>query len=548
MTEASRGSRDSMFRRAAVALFVCLLNAPAEGNNFRNDVQSQYSVRYTQKNRCKQARLTSFCIADGYIRSQNRPPNPFLYSNFYGSATTPILLRGGSTTIQKRKVTPSIDTNREGEIEVVDTSKNEEIIIPSSNPPPSSALSMAWSRRDLTVFLSSCFFMVLSASLVSFSPAPALIAEIGLDRATSTLSVIAACAALTEIIFSPALGSLLDSIGIKPALILAISCAAFMNGLVSMHSSVLTICAAKFTSMLCFASFTIASQVILSDISVSNPERMSSTLGIIAALSGCGFITGAIGAGRLSEFGLSVTYGTSAVVGALTAILVVVGMQETLLSSKRIPFRENKARLRKQLLQSPWSSCTRILFRHSKEVRRLAILIMIQSFPIHMNDTFQILVRSEWNINMKDFSSFFAMFGIISIFSNIVGSKLVVKLGIKYFTAIATLSSVLAPIGASLFSYRGLLLGNIIGFLGSSQMLGVTAALYMAGANSNVSQGELAGERSSFLALAKVIGPVWYSFLFVKGKKVFGTGFLPFWFNVGCGLAAFGISQRYLPS
>jgi len=321
-----------------------------------------------------------------------------------------------------------------------------------------------------------------------------------------------------------------------------------MNGLVSMHSSVLTICAAKFTSMLCFASFTIASQVILSDISVSNPERMSSTLGIIAALSGCGFITGAIGAGRLSEFGLSVTYGTSAVVGALTATLVVVGMRETLLSSKRIPFRENKARLRKQLLQSPWSSCTRILFRHSKEVRRLAILIMIQSFPIHMNDTFQILVRTEWNINMKDFSSFFAMFGIISIFSNIVGSKLVVKLGIKYFTAIATLSSVLAPIGASLFSYRGLLLGNIIGFLGSSQMLGVTAALYMAGANSNVSQGELAGERSSFLALAKVIGPVWYSFLFVKGKKVFGTGFLPFWFNVGCGLTAFGISQRYLPS
>ena len=91
-------------------------------------------------------------------------------------------------------------------------------------------------------------------------------------------------------------------------------------------------------------------------------------------------------------------------------------------------------------------------------------------------------------------------------------------------------------------------MGTIIGFLASSQMLGVTAAFYGEGAKSNVPQGELAGERSSFLAVAKVIGPLWYSFLYGAGKKVLGTGFLPFLFNIGCGLIAFGISQCYLPS
>jgi hypothetical protein len=256
---------------------------------------------------------------------------------------------------------------------------------------------------------------------------------------------------------------------------------------------------------------------------------------------------GAITAGKLSEFGLPATYGTSTVLAALTASLVYFGMNETLQSSKRIPFKENKTHLKKQLLQSPLSSCSRILFRHSKEVRILAIVIMMQSLPKHMNETFQILVRTEWNIDVKDFSSFLGVIGVINIFANIVGSQMVVKLGIKYFTAIATLSSVLAPIGASLFSFRGLVLGCVFGFLASSQMLGVTAALYVEGAKSNVPQGELAGERSSFLALAKVIGPILYSFLYVKGKEVFGTGFLPFWFNAGLGLAAFGISQRYLP-
>ena len=275
---------------------------------------------------------------------------------------------------------------------------------------------------------------------------------------------------------------------------------------------------------------------------------MSSVLGIYFALSAFAFFVGAIVAGKLSEFGLSVTYGTSMVVSALTAVLVLFGMQESLQPSKRIPFRENRPLIQKQLLQSPLLSCTSILFRHSKEVRTLAILIMIQSLPSHMHDTFQILVRSEWGVGMKEFSSFIAVYGMINIISNIVGSQLVVKLGIKHFTMIATLSTVLGPLGATLFSFRGILIGCFAGFLGPAQMLGVTSALYVEGAKSNVPQGELAGERSSFLALAKVVGPIWYSFLYVKGKKVFGTGLLPFLFNMGCGLTAFGISQRYLPS
>lgn len=436
-----------------------------------------------------------------------------------------MIMRGGGTTA------------------AVVAAKKSRNVKESSPPSSSTGEFVSWSRRDLALFQSSSFLIVLSLTIVGFSPAPTLIAKLGSERATSTLSILSACAALTQIVISPTLGSLLDSMGRKPALILTLLSIGLVNGAVSLHSSVFTICMAKFVGTLCIGLFFIASEVIVSDICASSPEKMGSTLGVQYALIGGAFFVGAIGAGWLSEFGLSVIYGVSTIVAFLTTLLVTFGITETLLPSKKIALQG--AAVKKQLLESPLS-CTRILFRHTKEVRVLALLLMVQSLPAFMGDTFQILAKTEWNLGTKDFSSFVAMFGIINIAANVVGSQMVVKLGIKKFTAFATLSAMLSPLGASFFSFRGLIVGSIMGFLGSAQMLGVTAALVAEGTKSGIPQGELAGERSSFLALMKVIGPIWYSMLYVKGKKFLGVGSLPFLFNAILAMIAFGISQYYL--
>ena len=395
------------------------------------------------------------------------------------------------------------------------------------------------------VMQSSSFMLVLSLALASFSPAPALIAKLGADRATSTLSVLAASAALIEIVLSPVVGSVIDSIGRKPVMggtVLAFSLA---NGVVSVNSScILCICFAKVIGMLCLSQFFVTSQAILSDIAANDPERLSAAMGIQMALSGAGFLIGSLIAGRLADFRLSFSYGASAFVGALAVMLVGFGMPETLPPSKRVPFETHAAR--KLILRSPLS-CTKLLFRHGSEVRILTILLLLQSLPQFMGAFFQIFASTEWKITTKEFSSFIAMWGVIGIFANTVGSVIVRRYGIKRFMGIATLSSMCAPIGASFFGFRGAVIGSVLGFLGAAQAMGIMAALVELGDASGVPHGELAGERASLVALLKVVGPILYSALYVQGRGKLGMKQLPFVFNIFLSAGAFAISQLHLP-
>jgi len=197
------------------------------------------------------------------------------------------------------------------------------------------------------------------------------------------------------------------------------------------------------------------------------------------------------------------------------------------------------------MLQSPFSS-TNLLLRRGKEVRILAIILLIQMFPVNNGDFFQIFAKTEWNMTTAGFSSLIAMFGILGILSNMTASVLVPKLGIKRFTSIAILCSACTPIGI-LFGFKGTVIGMSLGFLGMAQTLGTISQLMSQGEKSGVPRGELTGERSSLLALMKIIGPVLYSTLYIRGQKLWGVGILPFIFNIGLCITAFIICQLWFP-
>jgi MFS transporter, DHA1 family, tetracycline resistance protein len=406
-------------------------------------------------------------------------------------------------------------------------------------------INAAPAGRPLKVLQASSFLLVVSASLVAFSPATALTELLGADRATATLSGISASAALLEIALSPALGSILDSFGRKPVLLIVPLAFSLANAIVSVTPSVVPICAAKFVGMYSIGAFVIACQATTGDFTVDDPGQLSAALGVQRALVSAGFLVGALMAGSLSGFHLSVPYLASAITGTLAAIILHFGLPESLPLAKRVPFKA--ARMWSLVAQSPWS-CTRLLLHHGTQVRTLGFILMLQSLPQFMGDVFQIYATKEWHLTTKGFSSLMAMFGVLGIAANMMGSILVRRLGIKRFTSISAFSYLLSSLGAVFFGLEGFVVGSGIGFLGVAQQMGVSAALMSQGARSGLPQGELAGARASMIALLKVIGPIWYSVLYVQGRATLGLHFLPFLFNVALGVGSFLLCQLYLPS
>jgi MFS family permease len=410
------------------------------------------------------------------------------------------------------------------------------------------------SSPSLAPLHATIFLMVAGSGLVAFSPAPALIERLGTDVAARTLSILSATAALFEIAFSPTIGSFMDAVGRKPVLVSAILPVMIANAVVAMRpSSVASICISKVVASVGGSLVFLTSQAILSDMTAgSSGEKMSAAMGVQMSLLSLGFLCGAIAAGRVGEYGLRITYGTSTAVLSLAAIMAL-SMKETLLPAPTLTRKEHHAleetRMKEKALRSwfsPLVSCLRIFRHKNKNIRRLVILMMLSNFPQYMGDVFQIFSRTEWNLGPKDFSSFVALFGVIGIVGNVVGSVLVKHIGIPHLTMMATFSSMFVPVGITLFKYRGAVFGALIGFLSATQGLSITAALVAEGRKSGIPQGELAGERSSILALLKVIGPIWYSLLYVQGGKRLGVISLPFVFNIGLGAIAFGLSLSYL--
>ena len=399
------------------------------------------------------------------------------------------------------------------------------------------------------------FLFTLSFSLTSLAPAPALISAMGAEKATTILSFVTGCGALTEILFSSAVGSLVDGTGRKPTFCVITTSVALLNALVVLwhgKSVPAALCVSKFFSTLAFSIFALTSQAMLSDMSQEVPHSekwLSATLGVNVALGSLGFLLGVLGAGVLSDkAGLPVIFGASAALAAVASILAILFLPETLPTEKRTASTESTTKFMdrfKQILLTPLSSA-KLLYRHGAEVRILAILLMLLTLPMYLGDMFQVYTRQEWNLDTKSYSGFLALYGFINIFANGCGGLLIKKMGTKRFTLLAIFSRIVSTAGTAFFGYKGAVAGVLIGFLGAAQSIGIIAALVSAGTKSGFPQGELAGERASLMALLKVIGPLLYSFLYIKGSSTFGAPNLPFLFNIGVCLLALVVAQMYL--
>ena len=312
---------------------------------------------------------------------------------------------------------------------------NKKKQIQKQQPSPSPEESRTISLRPLLV---SSFLMIFALMLTGLSPTPILIDQFGADRCTKILSSIASLGAVLEIILSPIFGSLLDSIGRKSVMVGATLLISVVNMIVaasflvsSSSSSVVSITLtnaiivsiSKLCNAVFFPTTFIAVSAIVGDVLASKPNKMGSFMALSMSLTSVGMIFGITTAGKLlggsgssNSIISSLTqkynphgllYFLSSVIALFSATVIAVGLPETLPKHKRIPFFNNNnegntnSSVLHKIKQSP-ASAARLLLGRGKQIRWLAILLVLQSLPMSMGDIFQGKVLLLYEHSMHD--------------------------------------------------------------------------------------------------------------------------------------------------
>jgi DHA1 family multidrug resistance protein-like MFS transporter len=411
-------------------------------------------------------------------------------------------------------------------------------------------------QRTISALHLTSFLIVLSTSIVAFTPLPSITRHFTTSSSSATtaaattttspqeqavkiLSYISAASAAVELFLSPLLGTLLDRFGRKRPSVLLHSLITITNLLVVLQPSVWSICTSRIINVLCSGFLIIVANSIIGDLfsgnngkdkddNVHDKDQMGTVLGKQAACISSGFLFGSLLGGRLTEFGERFAYGGALIfsfMAALTAAFRMADSMDLTSSSVQAPASSSSTKdldwtsLKRSLWEAPLSSI-QLLFHYGKHMRTLAVLLLLQSAPIYMGDVFQVFAKDEWGLTPKDFGKFVALFGVLGILSNSSLSLIVGRLGLRKFSLFAIISSLFFPLAAIFTnSYRYVMVAGIFGLYSGAQKVGTTAAITTLANDLKLPQGQLQGEKASMSALLKIICPVIYSTLYLKGKE-----------------------------
>ena len=367
----------------------------------------------------------------------------------------------------------------------------------------------------------TAFIFVLSVAVVTLTPPAYLVTHMGAVKATKLLTTVASFSALMEILLAPLVGALSDAVGRKPVLLLTLASVLVVNTVAAFAPIVPFILLSAFVSKLVVGLFFLSSGASLGDAYRTNPARLAAASGALFALVNGGFAVGiAVSRWLPAQDTLRWAYALSAAFAGIATAVGAFAVRETMTASERVPFT---------LRTFNPISCVRLL-RSGTEMRLLAILLAITLQPIFMGDVIQLYAIGEWSLSKEQLATFFTLIPVLGALGNVVGGRCVKALGVRLFTAIATLSNMLFWAGCCV-SHKAALICAGIGFLGPARTLGASTALTTIGASKGIPQGQLSGDRSNPIAILKVIGPAVYGSLYVRGKAS-GMTTLPFVLNV----------------
>jgi DHA1 family multidrug resistance protein-like MFS transporter len=402
----------------------------------------------------------------------------------------------------------------------------------------------------LNVLHQTSFLIVASISIVAFSPLPSLTRHLTnlaqtdssisnnqspQSQAIQILSFLSSISASIELFASPLMGVWIDSSGRRVPSIILYSLVALSNALVVSQPCVWSICLSKVVNGVVGGFLVIITNAIIADMfaitskdeGLHAKDQMGSVFGRQAAAVSSGFLSGSLIGGRLTEGGERLAYGCSLIFSILATMNGAFRLMESaeFLRDKNAkdhtvhPHSWDHATLRQKVLEAPLSS-VQLLFHYGTKMRTLALLLMLQSAPMFMGDVFQLFAKEYWKLSPSAFGSLIALFGVLGIISNLSLTLILNSLGLRSFSILAIVSSLFFPV-TTIFtsSYQPVLIAGCLGLYSGCQKIGTSTAMTALASENGVKQGQLQGEKASMLALLRIICPVVYGMLYLRGKE-----------------------------
>ncbi|KAL7518856.1 hypothetical protein ACHAWX_003660 [Stephanocyclus meneghinianus] len=458
-----------------------------------------------------------------------------------------ISIRGGGTSDSLTLATTFIRPNR------LSLSGGAVTTIPSNQTSETTHTLSQMRTTTLNALHQTSFLIVVSTSIVAFSPLPSLTRH--LSRASTTtsiadatiqspqskaiqiLSILSSISASIELFASPLVGVWIDAWGRKVPTIALCSLIVLGNAFVALHPCVWSISFSKVVNGAVGGFLVVVANAVIADLfagatekgkSLHGQDQMGTAMGRQAASVSLGFLLGSLVGVRLTEIGERIAYGCS----LLFSILAVLNGTFRMMDSAELSRMSNDDRgvishshswdhatLRQKVLEAPLSS-VQLLFYYGSKMRTLALLLLLQSAPIYMGDVFQLFAKEYWGLSPKAFGSMIALFGVLGIISNLSLPLLLKNLGLRNASLLSVTSSLFFPLTTILTTnYNSVIAAGCVGLYSSTQKIGTSAAMTSLASELGVRQGQLQGEKASMLALFRILCPVVYGMLYLMGKE-----------------------------
>lgn len=333
----------------------------------------------------------------------------------------------------------------------------------------------------------------------------------------SMIGTIVALFSLMQFIFTPVWGSLSDVYGRKPILIMSLAGNVISYFLMALVFSgiVLSFWLLIISRALAgiFSANLSAAQSVISDITTK--EERSKGMGYIGAAFSLGFVFGPALGGVLSEhFGFGMPIFLSSVFSLSALILCITALKETLPAYLR---KKNKKNFKGVTIIN-FKSVHEVIT--NKKVGIFVILFFFITFSFaNIHATFVLFTKRPTGFHLTQEQS-----GLILSFLGIVGASVQFFL-IKYFkeklgeekslilgNLITTIGLIFIPIFNSIT-----LLLIVIFILAFGNGLNIPMVLGLISKNTDKDkQGSVLGINQALGSLARVLGPVWGTFLYEK--------------------------------